>query len=104
MQCLPIRKVSGTSVTPHSSAETPDIRKTNWTTAEIVIEFFNPDEKTAAKRKPPNPSRKNARYSRRLRRLKQHGERRRITVSKDTTVKEIKIKVCDPSYRSGVAN
>ncbi|KAF8623508.1 hypothetical protein AX15_006291 [Amanita polypyramis BW_CC] len=70
-------------------------KKTDWTTAEIVIEFFNPKEQTNTKRNPPNSSRKTFRQSRRLRQMKQHGERRRITVLKDMTVKEVKIKIQD---------
>lgn len=70
-------------------------KKTNWTTAEIVIQLFNPKEQseTTTKSKLLKPARQNFRQSRRLRRMKQHGVRRRMTVSKDTTIKDIKIKI-----------
>ncbi|KAK2466793.1 hypothetical protein APHAL10511_001051 [Amanita phalloides] len=70
-------------------------KKIDWTTTEIVIQFFDPNQKSGMRGKARDASRKTFRQSRRLRQMKQHGERRRITISKDMTVKEIKIKIQD---------
>jgi len=68
-------------------------RKTNWITTEIIIQLSNPSEQSRKGFKPVITAHKTMRQSRRLRQMKHHGERRRITVSKETTIKEIKLKI-----------
>ncbi|KAF8911983.1 hypothetical protein CPB84DRAFT_1760942 [Gymnopilus junonius] len=72
-------------------------RKSEWETADIVIRLCLPEGSKPFNSQSPlkstkGHSRSNAtRQSKRLRQVKEHGQRRRITVSKSTTVKEIKI-------------
>lgn len=73
-------------------------RKNEWDTTDIIIRFSGPKGSSDSKTTPNKPiktySRTNgSRQSRRLRQIKEHGERRRINVQKSTTVKDMKIMV-----------
>ncbi|KAF8798163.1 cysteine proteinase [Phlegmacium glaucopus] len=73
-------------------------RKSEWDSTDIIIRFSGPkgasDSKTRPNKAITTYSRTNgARQSRRLRQIKEYGERRRINVGKSTTVKEMKIMV-----------
>jgi len=73
-------------------------RKTEWDSTDIVIRFSGSKGSSDSKARPNKPiatySRTNgARQSRRLRQIKEYGERRKIIVKKSTTVKEMKIMV-----------
>ncbi|KAF8637340.1 hypothetical protein AX17_002841 [Amanita inopinata Kibby_2008] len=73
-------------------------RKTNWEKAEITIQLYDPHKQADARHGAHEinlSSRKAVRQSKRLRQRKQNGERRRITVSKSTTIKEIKVQIQD---------
>ncbi|KAF5380840.1 hypothetical protein D9615_004069 [Tricholomella constricta] len=71
--------------------------KSDWTSAEIIIRMGGAKPKL----KPENDSKKGlqtyskagARQSKRLRQIKELGEKRRLTISKSTTVKEIKVMI-----------
>jgi hypothetical protein len=74
------------------------VRKSEWDSTDIIIRFSAPKGSSDFKPGPNKPiktySRTNgARQSRRLRQVKEHGERRRINVTKLTTVKDMKIMV-----------
>ena len=73
-------------------------RRNEWDTTDIIIRFSGPKGSPDSKTTPNKPiktySRTNgSRQSRRLRQVKEHGERRRINVQKSTTVKDMKIMV-----------
>ncbi|KAF8077825.1 hypothetical protein FPV67DRAFT_1557276 [Lyophyllum atratum] len=70
-------------------------RKTEWTSAEIIIRTggTKPKHEKDSKKSLITYSKTGPRQSRRLRQLKEHGEKRRLTISKSTTVKEIKVMV-----------
>lgn len=75
-------------------------RKTDWDNAEIIVRFCDSKTRTSnvkvpSQRKPITTYSCNAgvRQSKRLRQIKEHGERRRFSVSKSTSLKEIKIMV-----------
>lgn len=74
-------------------------RKSEWDSTDIIVRFSGLKGSSDSKTKPDNKpiatySRANgARQSRRLRQIKEYGERRRINVKKSTTVKELKIMV-----------
>ncbi|PPQ64679.1 hypothetical protein CVT26_002769 [Gymnopilus dilepis] len=76
-------------------------RKIEWDTAEIVIRFCRPESSGFTRTQSPPKhvkiyDRNNAtRQSRRLRENKGHGQRRKITVTKATTVKDIKIQASE---------
>ncbi|KDR73501.1 hypothetical protein GALMADRAFT_72029 [Galerina marginata CBS 339.88] len=76
-------------------------RKTEWETADIIIHLCGPEGSHSSR---PDSRQKpvvtygrgnGARQSKRLRQIKEHGERRRVSVSKTTTVKDIKILVTE---------
>ena len=73
-------------------------RKNEWDSTDIIIRFSGPKGSSDSKIIPNKPiktySRTNgSRQSRRLRQIKEHGERRSINVQKSTTVKDMKIMV-----------
>lgn len=75
-------------------------RKTDWDNAEIIVRFCGSKTETSnikvpSQRKPITTYSCNAgvRQSKRLRQIKEHGERRRFPVSKSTSLKEIKIMI-----------
>ncbi|KAF8969843.1 hypothetical protein BDZ97DRAFT_1956803 [Flammula alnicola] len=71
-------------------------RKIEWETADIVIHLSRPEGskrvKSSSQQRPATYARSNgARQSKRLRQYKDHNEQRRFTVTKSTTVKDLKI-------------
>ncbi|KAK0459838.1 uncharacterized protein EV420DRAFT_1629202 [Desarmillaria tabescens] len=69
-------------------------RKRDWETTDITIRFgkgTKPNEGGDSISRDPAPKMLGARQSKRLRQIKQHGERRKVTISKTTTVKDIKV-------------
>jgi ubiquitin carboxyl-terminal hydrolase 48 len=68
-------------------------RKSEWETADILIHLCGPEGQasTQPKAAPVYTYVSGARQSKRLRQIKDHGERRRITVAKSTTVRDIKV-------------
>ncbi|PFH54210.1 hypothetical protein AMATHDRAFT_135316 [Amanita thiersii Skay4041] len=73
-------------------------RKTEWTTTKITIRFHDLHNLANGGRKVPgrltySGKTGGARQSKRLRQIRQHGERRQIEITKITTVKEIKMKI-----------
>lgn len=68
-------------------------RKTEWTCTEIVVRTVgtNPKQNKDTKKTSVTYSKTGSRQSRRLREMKEHGEKRRLTISKSTTMKEIKV-------------
>jgi len=86
-------------------------RKTNWETTDIIVRLSDGDNTSKEDRKPATYSRKNgARQSKRLRQVRENGEKRRLTITRSMSVKEIKIMVSiysmfpipfsNPHYRS----
>lgn len=71
-------------------------RKRDWESTDITIRFgkgTKPDAGGDSISRDPAPKMSGARQSKRLRQVKQDGERRKVTISKSTTVKDIKIMV-----------
>ncbi|KAG5647280.1 hypothetical protein DXG03_000816 [Asterophora parasitica] len=71
-------------------------QKTDWTTAEITIRIGGskpPTQEKPSKKGLKTYAKAGARQSNRLRQIKELGEKRRLTVSKSTTVKELKIMI-----------
>ena len=68
-------------------------RKTEWDTADIVIRHIDPNATSKNKPTVTYGRANGSRQSKRLRPIKEDGKRRHITVTKSTTVKEIKIMV-----------
>lgn len=69
-------------------------RKRDWESTDITIRFgkgTKPDAGGDSISRDPAPKMSGARQSKRLRQVKQDGERRKVTISKSTTVKDIKI-------------
>ena len=77
-------------------------RKNEWDSTDIIIRLSGPKGSSDSKTAPIKTySRTNgSRQSRRLRQIKEHGERRRINVQKSTTVKDMKIMVCFTFFES----
>ncbi|RDB21476.1 Ubiquitin carboxyl-terminal hydrolase 48 [Hypsizygus marmoreus] len=72
-------------------------RKTDWTSADITIRLAGQPKKEKESKTTSllTYSTSGARQSKRLRQIKELGEKRRLTISKSTTVKQIKIMVQD---------
>ncbi|KAL1744566.1 hypothetical protein HDZ31DRAFT_38456 [Schizophyllum fasciatum] len=66
-------------------------RKSDWESTEITIRMGDPDKAKPTTTKKTNGSRQ----SKRLRSVKEHGERRKITVTKQSSVKDIKVMIYD---------
>ncbi|KAG7447960.1 cysteine proteinase [Guyanagaster necrorhizus] len=69
-------------------------RKRDWESTDITIRFgkgSKPDAGGDSISQDPAPKMSGARQSKRLRQVKEHGERRKVTISKSTTVKDIKV-------------
>ncbi|SJL00507.1 uncharacterized protein ARMOST_03820 [Armillaria ostoyae] len=69
-------------------------RKRDWESTDITIRFgkgTKPDAGGDSISRDPAPKMFGARQSKRLRQVKQDGERRKVTISKTTTVKDIKV-------------
>ncbi|GLB34824.1 putative cysteine proteinase [Lyophyllum shimeji] len=68
--------------------------KTEWTSTEIIIRTAGTEAKEKDSKKILiTYSKTGPRQSRRLREIKEHGAKRRLTISKSSTVKEIKVMV-----------
>ncbi|CAA7271556.1 unnamed protein product [Cyclocybe aegerita] len=70
-------------------------RRTEWDTADVVIRLFNGNGNTNAVKKPLGGYglTNGSRQSKRLRQAHEHGKRRILTVSKTSTIKEIKVMI-----------
>lgn len=73
-------------------------RKSEWESTEITIRICGKGDTLNDHDAPPepaaNPSRNSgARQSKRLRQVKQNGERRKMTIAKTMTLKDIKVQV-----------
>ncbi|KAK0210866.1 hypothetical protein DFS33DRAFT_1252154 [Desarmillaria ectypa] len=69
-------------------------RKRDWESTDITIRFGKEtklDEGGDSISRDPAPKMFGSRQSKRLRQVRQHGERRKVTISKSTTVKDIKV-------------
>jgi len=105
-QFVQIVVCEGQSTLPSYNTATDDliniIRLTEWDSADIVIRLSGRNEtlKSTSNPKPVTYGRTNgSRQSKRLRQNKEYKQRRVITVSKSTTVKDIKIMVCPIPYQ-----
>ncbi|KAG6814527.1 hypothetical protein H0H92_000053 [Tricholoma furcatifolium] len=84
-------------VVPRSIWDILQTLKTDWVTTQIIIRLScterNKTPAASVSKKPATYSRFGHRQSRRLRQVQELGEKRRFTISKSTTIKDIKVTI-----------